>query len=171
MSTLIPEGYYPAKAVQVENESGVPVWVQFGTTSKGTQQCAIAFEITDGDYAGWRFTWFGYFTPDACARTIESLIYCGFQGNDLATINRQTLDQPVSVKISHELDQQGVMRARLAFVNRPGGPVVLKTPMRGDEFRHFAADMAKEIASYRAGNRSANAAPAAPAPAPAAKKS
>lgn len=160
---LIPADYYPAKAIQVKDDAGVPVWVQFGKSSKGTKQCTVAFEITEGAFAGRRFTWFGYFTPDAWERTVESLIHCGFKGNDLAVINRQRLDQPVSIKITHEKDNQGVMRARLAFVNRPGGgAVILKDPMHGDEFNHFAASMAADIAGLRAGDRSLGASSAAP---------
>lgn len=81
MANLIPPGYYRAVAVPVQTDDG-ETYVQFGETKDGNPQVAVTFAILDGSQQGRRSTWFGYFTEKTTKRTIESLRYCGFKGDD-----------------------------------------------------------------------------------------
>lgn len=145
MSDLIPANYYNATVVPVDGDK-----VQFGFTKEGKKQLAICFEILDGECAGRRITWFGYFgdtlsngkTPTTVTeRTIRSLRYCGFRGDDLMTVNDQALDQSVSITVEHS-EYQGKVSAKVAWVNaRGGGGFKLSAPMKKDDLRMFAAEL------------------------------
>ncbi len=154
--TLIPQGYYRARAVRVRNDYGEQVWAKFGRAKKGTQQVVMMFEIIDHDeHSGTRAPWFGFFTKNAWERTIESLRYCGFQGDDLDALNSQQLDQVVSVKLEHETSKSsGRTFLRVAFVNAASaGNVALADPMSANEVRDFAAMMKSRIANTSGGNQ------------------
>jgi hypothetical protein len=88
--------------------------------------------------------WFGSFSTAALEYTIKGLRRCGFQGDDISTINQQSLDQAVSVKVEHE-EYNGRYYARVAFVNKPGGTVKLNTPLSGTELRVFAAQLKQRL--------------------------
>lgn len=141
MSELIPEGFYRAVAVQVDTEEYGPQWAQFGTTKNGNDQVVVVFEIIDGPCMGRRLTWFGYFTKDTTKRTLESLRYCGWKGDDLMALPNQEIDQEVQLVVKHET-YEGKTHARIAWVNNPGGGgVKLANPMGESARRTFAARM------------------------------
>jgi len=134
---LIPEGHYNAVATANGGEL-----VQFGSSSRGTKQVVVHFRLLDGEHAGKVLPWWGYFSEKTWRRTLESLRYAGFTGDDLAAINDQMLDQMVSLTISHESDDKGIIRARVAWVNAPGGGgVTLKQPMTASELKAFSLSM------------------------------
>ncbi len=140
MSDMIPEGYYNATAVPVATDNG-PQKVQFGFTKENKRQVAVCFEILDGEYAGHKLTWFGYFTEKTTERTIQALRYCGFRGDDLMAANDQALDQAVSITVEHA-EYLGKVSAKVAWVNAPGGGgFKLSAPMKKDDLRRFAAEM------------------------------
>jgi len=169
MSDLIPPGYYAAVAVPVQTEDGA-VWAQFGTSQqKGTRQVYVAFAIIDGDHAGRRLGWFGYFTDGAVDRTIESLRLCGLKGDDLANAMFGPLDQEVQVVVEHE-EYDGKVRAKVAWVNAPGGGAFrMANPMKSDELRKFSATMKGKLKGKPevAGAKREPPATVAPPPAPA----
>jgi len=141
---MIEEGYYSARASQVTNEHGHSVYCRFGRAGTGTIQCLMMFEIMDGEYAGTRLPWFGSFSGNSWERTVESLRYCGFQGDDVEAINSQALDRVVTVKVEHD-EHNGRIYSRVAFVNKPGGHVNLNNPFNAAELRTFAAQMRQRI--------------------------
>ncbi len=148
---MIPQGYYDAHAVRIKNVYGEEVWAAFGRASTGTQQVLVMFEVIEEEHQGERVPWFGFFTPKSWERTIESLRHCGFEGDDLSTLNDQTLDQVVSIKVEHEThEKSGRVYARVAFVNASGGGVKLATPMSRDELRDFASMMKGRMAGTSA---------------------
>ncbi len=150
MATLIPQGYYTAVATKVETENG-PSFVQFGYTSTDKKQVAIAFEITEGEFKGRRLTWFGFFTEKTYERTLESLRYCGFKGDDLSAAQHQDLDQEVSLAIEHEASQKdGKIYPTVRWVNgsRSGG-VKLAKPMSADDLRKFGTAMKSRAAKVK----------------------
>jgi hypothetical protein len=128
---VIPAGVYPARATRH----------QWGYTEGGKEQVLIEFQITgDTSETGTLLAWFGYFTDKTWERTLEALRYCGWEGDDLAAIGE--LDKDVEIVVEHEEDESGVVRAKVRWVNRPGGGrVQLKKPMSEGELRHFAASM------------------------------
>lgn len=139
-SNLIAESFVSAVAVQVDTPDG-PSFVQFGESSTQKPQVCINFEILEGDDAGRRIAWFGYFTEGAAQRTVESLRYCGFKGNDLAMAVTQDLDQVVQLQIKHE-EYKGKVSAKVAWVNRGGGGgYKLEKQMGKSQLAQFAAMM------------------------------
>lgn len=165
MSEKIPPGFYNAVAVPVDTDDG-KVWAQFGEAKNGTPQVLLHFKILDGEYQGYQLPWFGYFKKDSMERTLKSLRYAGFRGDDLTDLPEQPLDLKVSITVEHQ-EFDGKTYARVAWVNRPGGAgVKLASPMKGDKLRNFAAQMRRhaqqvpEIAGERAdGNGAPSTAP------------
>jgi len=142
---MIPAGIYNAVAVPVDTEEEGRLWAQFGEAKSGTKQVVVHFQILEGDHAGTRLPWFGFFTKDAARRTVEALRLAGFKGDDLATLPTQQLDQKVSVTVEHS-EWEGKVRAKVAWVNRPGGGgVKLANPMGADKLRMFAAQMKTHV--------------------------
>lgn len=170
MTSIIPAGFYSAVAVPVQTEEG-PVWAQFGNSkAKGTPQVYVAFAILHGDYAGFRIGWFGYFADGSEDRTIESLRFCGFKGDDFATAIAGPLDQEVQIQVEHET-YEGKVRAKVAWVNAPGGGSFRMAKTMGkDELRKFGATLKNklrakpEVAGPRREAPTPGAATAPPAP-------
>lgn len=165
-SNRLPEGNYTAVAVRVTDGEGVEAIARWGTSGQDDKkQVVIYFEILDGPHAGARLPWFGYFTNAQCGRqklwqrTMDSLRYCGFKGNDLLTLNEQALDQKVSIvaewnDYEREDEQTGETREikteRVAWVNRLGAGVIkLNKPLAKDTLRAFAAQMASRVSQSK----------------------
>ncbi len=141
----IQAGYYEAKAVPTPDEAGNVKVVHFGLSSNNTKQVLITFEIERGDGAGQKIPWFGYFTDKSWERTIQSLRYMGFKGDDLSTLDAQALDQSVSISVE-ESEWEGKTHMRIAWVNElGGGGVKLANPMAANDIRQFAAQMKSRV--------------------------
>lgn len=138
---MIPAGTYTAKATGS---------FDFGKAAKGTEQVAVEFEILDGPEAGRCLTWFGFFTEATTERTIESLRYAGWQGDDITTLDGLG-SRRVSLVVEHE-SYNGKVIAKVQWVNRFGGMgvVKLKQPMDEKQKRQFAAKMKGFAASVPA---------------------
>lgn len=149
----VTPGTYRAVAVPVDVD-GFSSYVQFGTTKgsegkQGTKQVVVQFEILDGQFQGRRVTWFGYFTEKTWERTVKSLRYCGYKGDDLAACVTQELDQEVSITV--ELNTwEGKTTSRVAWVNASGGGIKLANPMDQAGLRQFAAAMKSRVAQVPA---------------------
>ena len=137
-----------------------------GITDNGKEQAAVLFEITEGDEAGERLTWFGYFTEKTAARTIESLRHCGWQGNDLSTITADDLCNDVSIVVDEE-EYNGELRTKIQWVNRLGSGLAVKTRMDPTAAASFAARMKGACMAIKP---SAPQAATAPKPRPAPQK-
>jgi hypothetical protein len=144
--SLIAAGFYRAVAVPMMTPDG-ETWAQFGESKNGNSQVVVNFEILDGPEAGRRIAWFGYFTEKTVQRTVESLRYCGFTGDDLAAATVQRLENEVQLVINHE-EYDGKMQARVSWVNRAGGGgVKLEKPMDKRGLDRFAAMMRNAVRS------------------------
>jgi hypothetical protein len=123
MAELHSEGRFRAKAVEGD----------YGHANTGTEQIAVLFELETGS----RLTWYGYLTEKTQERTLEALINCGV--TDLETLDGLG-SKDVELVIQHEDDQNGVARARVAFVNALGsGGVAMKNKMGEGARRSVAA--------------------------------
>lgn len=159
-SNLIPVGHYRGVAVPV-NIDGAEFWAQFGETKAGAPQVAITFAILDGPHAGRRAPWFGSFSADAIKRTIESLRYCGFKGEELADLLTQKINQEVSITVEHN-EWQGKVTAKVAWVNAAGGGgLKLAKPLAKDALRLFSAKMRMHVKGVAEVNAPAATAPTA----------
>ena len=118
---------------------------RWGRSKGKTNQVLIYFELLSGPFAGRKEPWFGYFTKDAWKRTLESLRYAGFKGDNLADLENQPLDQQVMVVIEHN-DHNDKVYARVAWVNRSGGAIKLADPMKPNDLKKFASEMKRHAA-------------------------
>jgi hypothetical protein len=138
---MIAKGNQPAVVVPVTTEHGE--WAcQFGhSKKKQTPQVCVTFEILRGPYAGQRISWFGYFTDKSEKRTLEALRICGFEGDDLDKFADQRPTNEVQLVIEHEADEEGKVRAKVAWVNDPtfGGGMKMENALSGGDLRKFGA--------------------------------
>lgn len=144
--------YYAAKAIE---------W-GLGETSKGTEQVAVRFEILTENAEFNHITWYGYFSDKTVDRTIESLRICGWEGDDLTNLTGLDKNE-VELVIGDEEDEDGNMRARVRWVNRPSG-LALKAPLAGDKAKAFAASMRDKIRAIDAANGTPRKSPPKQAP-------
>lgn len=140
-SNLVPKGHYMAVAVPMQTDHGI-MYAQLGESTNGKEQVAICFELTEGEFAGRRLTWFGYFATDKNSEnTLKALRNCGWKGSDLWDVTKQELNQPVSLAIEEE-EYEGKWHNKVNWVNSPnGGGIKLEKPMDQLKARSFAERM------------------------------
>jgi hypothetical protein len=129
--------------------------VQFGITKgvNAKEQVVVLFDFTDQkdpDY-GKSISWFGYFSDKTIDRTLESLRYCGWQGDEIAELPDIAaaggLNEEVELVVEHEFYQRpgepGEWQEKVRWVNRPGGSgaIKLERPLEGRELASFSARM------------------------------
>jgi hypothetical protein len=99
-------------------------------TKTGKAFVAVTFKVVRGEMAGETIDWSGWLTsPKSEDRTLASLRYCGWKGEDITDLGG--LDQEVEIVVEHE-EYEGKTRAKCAWVNSPR--------------RELAADKAKALA-------------------------
>ena len=112
---LIEPGHYVGKIV----DYGIP------ETQKEYPQVAVTFEIETTEGVR-RITWFGSLHPNAQKYTIDQLLYCGLQGNSLASMadgvqsGALNLDLELDLKVEHNTYNDKTTH-RVSFINPLGG--------------------------------------------------
>lgn len=129
----LSNGKYRAKAKE---------WTLGEAGDKGTPEVAVYFVFTDSELAGQGITWHGFLTDAAADRTIQSLRYCGWTGDDLSNLTGLDANE-VELVIENET-YEGKTYLRVQWVNKPGG-LAVKAPMTGDKAKAFAASMRDRI--------------------------
>ncbi len=135
----------------------------FAQSKNGNMQCAVPFEITQGDFAGEQITWIGTMHDTAdrngqtgTERVIASLQYMGWQGDDISELADVTDEQaqamlPDEVSLQCEPEvHEGKERLKVQWVNRPGGRFAFKEPTSGNELKSFAAQLKSTVKATRA---------------------
>lgn len=126
----------------------------------GNEEIRVLCEIVDeGDAKGALRTWRGYFTEGTAERTVESLRYMGWKGDDITNI---VLEKGVKfqIVIKHE-EYEGKIQEKVAWINRLQS-VYVGQPMDDARKRSFAQRMKGLVLATRNGERSTpNAKPAA----------
>jgi hypothetical protein len=135
---------------------------------KHTPMFFVLFEITQGENKGQTVRWEGWLTEGAQARTIESLIYCGLESDDLASpvgidknevpivVDEETYMAPVMEKGQPVFDESGkpktVQRfsSRVQWVNNPARGASVHESMDTAAAAVFAERMKGNIAATRA---------------------
>jgi hypothetical protein len=151
---MLDPGRYTARAIEAD----------FGTTNAGKPQVEVLFEITQGEAAGERISWFGYFGPkdETKARTIDSLTICGWVGDDgLSGVDTNE----VTLVVEHEPHfETGEPQVKVKWVNRLGGSSLrMKSRMTETERRAFVAQIRGDVLA-RLKQNGAAAPKAAPKP-------
>jgi hypothetical protein len=103
---------------------------------------AVSVEFVFSDPALGKITWDGWLSDAAADRTLESLRYCGWEGDDLTELRGLDANE-VELVIEQE-DYQGRSYPKVKWVNRGGG-LAHKTPLTGDKARFFAQQMKDRI--------------------------
>lgn len=129
---MIPNGTYEAEVVDAE----------LGVTSTGKEQVAVKFNIEGTG----TIVWYGYFTEGTVERTLESLEYCGFKGDDISKLDQLKGHKAQIVVEAEEWD--GKVRSRVRWVNRIGGPM-LKEKMDDTRKTSFAERMKGNLLARR----------------------
>jgi hypothetical protein len=135
---MLAEGKYRARAVE---------WSQVTQHEKtGNEEIRALFEIADGELKGQTITWRGYFTEGTAERTVESLRYMGWAGDDITDIQGLSANE-VQIVIKHE-EWEGKMQAKVAWVNRANN-VYMGTPMDAARKTAFANRMKGLVVSSK----------------------
>ncbi len=106
---MLPAGTYRAMA-----EPGA----YLSETAKGKPHVVVNFRVTQGELAGEQIAWHGWLSTEKSeTRTLASLKYCGWKGDNIADIGE--LDREVEIVVEHEEGNDGKTRAKVAWVNGP----------------------------------------------------
>lgn len=138
---------------------------QTGTDDKVT--AVVSFRIVDANdpQDGWHISAFLYFTENAVDRTLESLRHLGWVGENLDELPQLAaagqLGEVVEIVVDHE-EWDGKLRAKVKWVNKIGGAVLLKKPLEGQALSQFSQRMRSRVRTVPAGKPTGNAKPAAP---------
>lgn len=119
MSKLIP-GNYTARAVEHK----------LGQGATGGEQVVVTFEISQGEHKGQRINWRGFFTEKTVERTLESLEFCGWDGDSIAKLAGLGTKE-VELVCENEDGQDGKQYLRVRWVNKIRGATVKKELDRG----------------------------------------
>lgn len=131
----------------------------------GKEHVAVLFDYVDSNGEAGAITWYGYFSDKTWERTLDSLRYMGWTGDDLG--NLDGLDTHEVELVLEEETYQGKTRTKVQWVNRPQA-LALKNPMDAGARASFAARMRGRVAQHNQANGAQRrAAPTrAPQPAP-----
>jgi len=130
---MITPGTHKARAVSAAMEK---------SQSKGTEQVRVTFRVGDDT-----IDWYGYFGENSEKRTLESLMLCGWDGQDFVTFNGITQND-VNL-VCEEEEYEGKKRVRACWVNDPNRTVGGK-PMEATEVASFADRMRAKVAALKA---------------------
>ncbi len=115
-----------------------------GESKNGTEQFVIEFKLGDGmKIEAYLF----FSTEKNTKRSIQSLRYCGWTGNDIRDV--QDLDSDVEIVVEHE-EYNGKMRAKVLWINALGGNVSKQVKMAPDKAKAFAEKLRASIAEVDA---------------------
>lgn len=153
----IENGTYRARA------SGACV---LGTSAnKGTPFLELYLKVIEGEHKGALVRWTGYFTENTNERTIQSLLFMGWQGEDpsefadgeLHGLDANEVD--IVVEIEEYENAEGELRhsPRVQWVNRPGGYLNVENAMNTEAAKSFGERMRGLVIGMRAKTPVANA--------------
>lgn len=128
----IQDGKYRAKAKS---------WA-LAEASTGNPEVAVEFEFAIDESQTASLTWHGFLGDNTFDRTIESLRFCGWTGDDLTDLSG--LDTKEVVIVIENEEYKGKVSPKIQWVNRAGG-LAVKTPMSAEKAKTFAAAMRGKI--------------------------
>lgn len=147
---LPPPGTYNAAAIERTDDQGLTAHVRWSLTKGDKKQVSATFKLLDAP-GNPTVTWYGSFSSTVMGttgktvaqRTVESLRYMGFKGNDFLELESQKIDQIVSITIEHEVSEKdGKTYLKVGWVNQLGGGVIkIARPLSAEDKRKFAATM------------------------------
>ena len=129
---VVPEGIYRAKPVKAS-------WRV--SPEKKTKFLAVAFAISDGEFAGRIVSWQGWMTDNSWDRTVDSMKNMGFDTDDLRDLSQLTEEVSIDVQQEEYENDKGesVVIAKVSWVNALGA--AFGDPMDPDAMATFAEKM------------------------------
>lgn len=122
---------------------------QLGESENGKPFVGVLFEVLTADAQEKHLTWRGFFTEATTERTIESLRYMGFEGDDLEQL--VGLDRNEVDLVVEDEEYDGKTYARVQWVNRAAA-LRVKQALTGDKAKSFAASMKAAFRTHDAAN-------------------
>lgn len=126
----------------------------FGLAKTGTPGCAVMFKVTEGEQAGESFSWSGWFSEKAAARSIESLQYMGWKGEDPQTVDISEIGEEVEIVVKVETFTNDAGREitgpKVAFVNKNRAGAVKLAAMPASDAQAFREKMKGLVLATRA---------------------
>lgn len=86
-----------------------------GYSSTGKEELAVQFLILEGPDEGKKITWWGYLSEAAADRTLQSLLYSGWDGQDVSVL--KGLGSKNVILDIQEDTYNGVTKTKVAWVN------------------------------------------------------
>lgn len=126
---------------------------------KGTPFIEFYCEIVDGENKGGRARFTGYFGPNSAPRTTESLVFCGWEGDDLSEFadhELHGLDANVVegvIELEEWEDKESGEKKtapRVRWINKLGGRVNVDNAMAPEKAQAFGAKMKGLVQATRA---------------------
>lgn len=152
---LPPPGTYNAVLIERTDDQGLTAYARWSLTQGEKKQVSGTFKLLDPP-GNPTVNWYGSFSSTVMGgtgktvaqRTVESLRYVGFKGNDFLELENQKLDQIVSITIEHEVSEKdGKTYLKVGWVNQLGGGVIkIARPLSTEDKRKFAAMMRDSLA-------------------------
>lgn len=131
-----------------------------GETGTGKEQVAVEFNVLTEGAADQGLVWYGYFTDATLERTVESLRYMGWKGEDPSD-GLPGLDANEVELVVEDEEFEGRTYAKVQWVNKPGG-LALKAPLTGEKAKAFGAAMRDRIRAIDASKGERKVAPKPP---------
>lgn len=125
------------------------------TPNTGTQFVLVTFDLLNPDdkLSGESVSWQGWLTDKTSERTIQSLLYCGWDGEDWDTFEGIDRNKVELVVEHEEYEKDGQMRtaAKVAWVNQIGAGRVIQEEHRitGDNRKALAKALRAQTVSLR----------------------
>lgn len=148
MSSIFPEGKYLTTCKE---------WA-LGATKKEEPQVFLAFE--DIESVGQPPAYYGQFGDKTLVHTMKALRACGWKGSDISELERIDCGlnaNQVEIVVAHE-EYEGVVRAKVKWVNAPGKGI---TPLDPAKKASFAQALKGKILQLDQGQPRQAAKPAA----------
>lgn len=131
---MLPIGTYPAHATHV----------RLTYTKAGDPQIIVTFVIVGGPHDREQVTWAGFFSDRTFDRTIQSLRYCGWTGDDISDLTGIDTND-VDIVVEHN-EYNGRITPRVSWVNQPGGGAGMSPAQAkafGESIKSRIADMSR----------------------------
>ncbi len=150
---MITDGRYKARA------TGEVVLGE--SAKKGTPFIELYFEILEGENKGGQVRWTGYFADGSKKRTVQSLMYCGWSGEDLGEftdgelhgLDENEVEIVVALEEYEATKEDGTAETRTSprvqWVNRVGGYLNVENAMSKDKAASFGDKMRGLVLSMK----------------------
>ncbi len=131
------------------------------SANKGTPGIALNCRVTSGEFENQYARFNGWFTENTTERIVETLIYCGWEGDDLSEfadgalhgLDKNEVELVIRMEEYQGTDEKHLGKSfpRIAFINKIGGRGLnVEAAMKPQEAAAFGAKMKGLVLKTRA---------------------